>query len=462
MTARSSQLWRRPVVPLVERFDAALLADTGQGREQLRLLEQRAANDPNLHTAVRSPFLLRPTFLHAPEKESLERDIGALSRLMLSLPERLFGGDVGKMCDVLGFSPGQRAAIEATWSDADVILTRADILRDAVGFKVVEVNLHASLGGIDCGPWHRAFLELPFFADLVAAEQLTYVDPVDGVAGALRTAGRKRGLGSFPSVALVDWPTSYPHLAARLDRLAKLLRLRGLDAFSAHAGQLRHRAGHLYAGNRRVDILYRIFVIEDLPDNPALLGPILAAHRAGNLVLAMSFLAELVGNKGCLALLSDPAHDSDLDTAERALVQRIVPWTRFVKQGGVTWRTRKVDLETLCDEARNELVLKPVGGYAARGVVPGWTREPAAWRAAVAGAVGKPWVLQERVEPVPERMPRVSADGIDFIEFDANWGVFGVAGTYNGTMIRAIPSAHRDVISTSNGASVGCCFHQRS
>lgn len=446
---------------LADELNEALLADPVGCRDQLRTLTERVGADPHLRAGASSGLLLRPALLTGPECVRLERDLATLNGLLLSLPDRLYGGNVGAMCDALGFTPVQRSAIEETGHDEVVLLSRTDLLRFPGGFRVIEVNLHSSLGGLDSGPWHRALLGVPIFADFAVTNRLTFIDPLDGVAGALRAAARRRGLPSFPCVAIVAWPTSYPSLEARLGRLARLLGVRGFDAFACHAGELSVRAGHLHARGRRVDIMYRIFIIDDVSRQPALLAPVLAAHRAGNLVLVMSFLAELLGNKGALALLADPANAHVFDAREWATLLRLIPWTRAVRPGPVDWQGEQIELVELAELAQHDLILKPVGGYGARGVTPGWAVERATWRAAVSKAIGQGWILQERVRSVPELVPMLTADGIELREVDLNWGAFLVGDRYNGMMIRAVPSLDQRVISTSTGALIGGCFFQR-
>lgn len=426
---------------LADELNAALLAGGGQ----LGTFAQRSRTDPALQAGETAGMMLRPAILTGAEHARLGADLTTLTGLLTTLPERLFGGDVDAMAEALGFPAVQRAAIEATWPD-EVRLSRTDLMRTAEGFQAIEVNLHSSLGGLDSGPWHRAYLQVPAFADFAAAHRLTYLDPLDGVAGALRSAARRRGLGAFPRVALVDWPTSYPKVEARLHRLARLLSARGFDAFACHAAQLGVRNGRLHAEGRPIDIVYRIFVIEHVSQQPGLLAPLLAAHRAGTVLLVMGFGAELLGNKGALALLS--ANAGTFSAQERAAVHRLVPWTRFLRA------------EHLAEAAarREDSILKPVGGYGARGIVAGWAVTDAAWRAALVDAVGEPWILQRRVRAVPERVPLQTAGEVALGEVDVNWGAFVVDDRYSGMMIRAVPAGGEALISTSTGALIGGCF----
>lgn len=436
---------------VAERLHAALLEDRTRGREAVRALQERAARDPYLKTTADSRMLGRPLFLAASERDALERDLSGLVDLLLDLPDRLFDGDVAAMCDMTGLDAHQRAAVQATWRDRDVVLSRADLLRGADGFRAIEVNVHSSLGGIDSGPWHRAFLSQALYREFLAAEGLAYVDPLDGVARALRSATQRRRLGDRPTVAIVDWPTTFPLYAPRLRRLARLLEAHGFSAFACHAGELELRDGRLVHGSREIDVLYRIFLLGDVPEAPDLLDPILAAHASGTLLLAMGFAAELVGNKASLALLSEGVEGSGFGDAERALVRRLVPWTRLTLSAGE-------GLAELAVRRREQLVLKPADGHAARDVLLGSATSPREWRAAVDRAIGAFWVLQERVRPLTELVPSVDTGDLGFDEVEVNWGVFVMSGRYGGTMLRAAPAARAGLIGAAHTAAIGCCF----
>lgn len=445
---------------LTERLNASMLRDPDGGRAALRLLQERAARDNYLQTNPPSPLLTRPGLLTGEERDSIEHDLSIIVDLLLELPERLFDGDIGDVCETSGLDPAQRAAVEATWRDRNVVLSRADLLRDRAGFKAIEINIHSCVGGIESGPWHRAFEDLPVFEEFIAAEGLDYVDPIVGVAQTLRAVADARQLGPRPTVAVVEWPTAYGVYGERMRRISHLLEPHGFSAFACHAGELGLRDGRLVCGDRAIDILFRTFVLADVPQAPALLDPILEAHRNGTVVLAMGFAAELVGNKASLALLSDSAERGLFSAQEQAVVRRSVPWTRMVRRGATFWRGGRVDLRDVALREQSRLVLKPAGGYAGRGVLLGWRVSPRAWQAAIDEAMGGFWVLQERVRPVTERVPRIDDESQDlgFEEVDINWGVFIMNGRYGGAILRAIPSARGGVISAEHDAALAGCF----
>ncbi|MDR6226584.1 glutathionylspermidine synthase family protein [Desmospora profundinema] len=407
--------------------------------------------------------LLRPLFHTAEDLKRLEEDIVHLFQLMFHIPDRLFEGDVSKMCDLLGLNSLQKKVVESTWVHQEVLIGRADLYKDKSGsFKLLEFNVHSSTGGLENAEFNRVLLHHPFFRDFVNEESLSFIDSVDGVAEALWDASIKRGLGNRPKVAIVDWPSTYPAMVKKMDRFAGLLRKRGFDAFSCHLGELDYRDGVLYADSTPVDILYRTFVIDEITETPSLLKPVLEAVRDDRVLLVMSFVAELVGNKGVLAFLSDPRYQKSFNDDERRLIDRFVPWTRFVQPGMTDWNGEQMDITEILLEQQSEMVLKPVCGFGGMGVQLGWCLSPDEWKELVERILnGKTlYVMQKRVHPELEPMLFLTSQGIQEHKVMINWGVFTANGRYNGSFARGTISEGDAVVNVSRGAATGCVFHQ--
>jgi len=74
-------------------------------------------------------------------------------------------------------------------------------------------------------------------------------------------------------------------------------------------------------------------------------APLMAAVERGTVCLVSRLDADLHGNKGMLALLSDDRHRDRFDASELALLDRFLPWTRLararVTDRSACWRTHR-------------------------------------------------------------------------------------------------------------------------
>jgi hypothetical protein len=177
----------------------------------------------------------------------------------------------------------------------------------------------------------------------------------------------------------------------------------------------------------------------------SLVEPIFRAHENGTVVLWTPMESTLFGNKGCLALLSDPANRSAFSMDELALVDRVLPWTRAV--------TGTIDDDTMAHlmDRREQLILKPNAKYGGAGIVAGWETDPDQWRYAVTGAAEAGCVVQQRVRPRHE--PVIDPATGRLRQWQAVWGVFVTPIGYAGTFARALPADESAVIGVSANPS---------
>jgi hypothetical protein len=457
---------------------AATSTERGLTRRYLRSAAARAdlsgyADSELLGVAYGGRLLDRPVFLEADQQAGLAADVAATFDLLAGLPARLFGGSLTAMARAVGMTPLQAEAVRRGCADVPLRLGRADLYQEAGGFRLLEFNTGSALGGFDNAELNRAFLRDPDLAAFVAAEGLEFTDTLRGIADTIRAACAGLDAPSRPVVALVDWPRSFPELERRLGFMARLLDPLGFEAVPCHVGQLEERGGMLFVRGRRIDIVYRFFVIADLldgPDAPAVMEPVLAAAERGTVRLFAPLDLDVYGSKAALALLSDEGHRSAFTPAELRLIDRFLPWTRRLHPGPVHVDGQETDLLPYVLAHRDELVLKPNMLYAGLGVVPGWTTDAAEWERHVRSASGGPFVVQRRVRPVAERFPAAGrcaepgagpagAGSARSAEMFLNWGVYLVSGGYGGALVRATADPEAGVVGMATGAKAGCCFH---
>ncbi|HEX2301763.1 MAG TPA: hypothetical protein VHH34_25215 [Pseudonocardiaceae bacterium] len=454
----------RTGLDLQRRYAHLLAADPASARG----LTDAATNSELLRVGYGNGFLPAPVFLTGEERRRLAEDLTTVYALLRALPERLFGGDHRRFAAAVGMTPTQIEVSTRTGTGGLEPLGRADLYRTQDGFQLLELNITSALGGFENAEINRAMLAHPALREFIETHGLSSVDTLAGIVAVLRRDCAPFLTRDRPVVALVDWPDSYPTYGPRLGVWARMLTAFGLDAVPCHVGHLEADAGSLRIAGRRVDVVFRFFLTEEIatPADFAMVSPILDAAERGTVGLFCRMDAELYGNKGALALLSDEESRDAFSAAELTCLDRFLPWTRPVRRGLVCDpRGDLVDLCAFAVEHQDQLILKPTLLHGGSGIVPGWTVARDRWQAALEEAVSAPgWVLQQRVRPVAE--PFYDPDRDEVRDFFLNWGVFLVSTEttgsdgYGGCIVRGSPSPDVGVVSMREGARVGCCFHE--
>jgi hypothetical protein len=431
----------------------------GLGADDLRNAEPESEMS---HAFYGGRNLPRPLFLGHAEKEQLHADLVNVRSALAALPDRLFGGDTAAFARAVGMTELQVRAIESGRSREVTRQARADMYADERGFRLLEFNMGSSLGGMDNADLMRRLLAHPVLAEFVETHRLEYVDTLREQVNDIFT---ESGFdpSSFPTMAMVDWPSSFGDLEPYMRLYAERFRELGLNAYPCHIGQLSYHDGAVWLGDRKVDIIDRMFMIEDVlesPDAPGLMFPLLEAGMRGEVAICMPMDSHLCSSKGALAMLSDEANRSRLAPTELASLDRILPWTRMVRPGPVTLEDgRRVDLLEYALSHRDDLALKPTAMHGGNGVVCGWQGDVTAeaWAEQVRAAMDGPYVIQRRVRPVPEMFP---ADDGGLEPWVVCWGVFTVDRGYGGAYARAFRAdADVHVFSLGAGATVGSALH---
>jgi hypothetical protein len=422
-----------------------------------------AAASPLLRTAYEGAFLTRPAFLDNDEVRGLESDLCRLYDLLVSLPERISSGDLRGYAAAAGLNTAQIEAVERLRSDRPPRLGRADLYQDSEGFKVLEFNLGSPLGGLENPELNRAMLASPVLAEFAQQEHLGFRDTVASVARTVLRSCHHSQAETRPVMAIVDTPAYFAKVGRRLQGLARLFRGHGLDAFACDASQLTVAGDRVVADGRTIDVIYRFFALEDLQTGVyelELFEPILRAHERGRLVVVAPFDTELYGTKRAFALLTDDRWRAAYPVEDRTLLDRLLPWTRELRTGRITVGADEVDLVEYCREHQSELVLKPLLLHGGAGVVPGWQVPEDVWRQELQRGLRDGHVVQRRVRPQSEPFldPATGAD----VDVVLNWGVFVDDAGYAGAFVRGCPDPDVGVVSRDVGASVGCCFTQRT
>jgi hypothetical protein len=408
----------------------------------------------------RKNYLSRPIFLGHAESQQLNADLQHLRAALVSLPDRMYDGDIAAFGKAMGITDDQIAAVQRCYTGSPTQLARADMYATDTGLRLMEFNMGSGVGGAENSAFCRTLLRHPLLAEFAREHRLHYADTTGEELGLiLAETGFERG--SSPMVAVVTWPEHYAQVGGLLRSITQTWRKRGIDAHACHLGQLKSRNERLWLRGRPVDIIFRIFLIEHLlePGGHDLIDPVIDAVARGEVAMFTPLDSQLFGSKTALAMLSDHANRELFSAAELAAFDRILPWTRLVRPGPVTLEDgTEVDLLDYAASHADDLLLKPAMMHGGLGIVAGWQPGLSAqtWRDGLVSAMGGPYVIQRRVRPVPELFPGA---GGELVPWAVTWGVFTFPSGYGGVFARAFPVDSQYTIALAGtGLSVGGCL----
>jgi hypothetical protein len=152
-----------------------------------------------------------------------------------------------------------------------------------------------------------------------------------------------------------------------------------------------------------------------------------------------------------LALVCDPEHRTAFSGTEQRLIDRLLPWTRTLRDVRTEFDGERVDLVEFCREHQHSLILKPGAGYSGIGVVAGWEASRQEWATLLCRGIGGPFIVQRRVIPTPEDIVHPGTGELEQVL--AAWGVFISEDGYAGGAIRTAPSGGGAIINFGGNPS---------
>jgi hypothetical protein len=226
--------------------------------------------------------------------------------------------------------------------------------------------------------------------------------------GAILHGYRQWGGQRNPQIAIVDWqdvPTLNEHEITR-----QYVERNGLHAVLADPRALEYRNGVLWAGDFRIDLLYKRVLFSELIRQMGVDNPIVQAVRDRAVYITNSFSCKLMAKKASLAFISDERNAHLFTPVEQAAIDAHIPWTRRVSERKTTYNHHEIDLLPFIVGNRERLVLKPNDEYGGKGVVLGWECSAQDWVGALHDALVNPFVVQERVHTVVRDFPMMLDD----------------------------------------------------
>jgi uncharacterized circularly permuted ATP-grasp superfamily protein len=322
---------------------------------------------------------------------------------------------------------------------------------DALSLHFVEYNAETPAGMAYEDQLSEAFLELEPMHRFAESHHIQPLHVRNHLLDALLTAYEEFGGQHQPQVAIIDWsdvPTLNEHELCR-----EYFEAKGYRTLLADPRALEYRHGHLWAGDFRIDLIYKRVLCSELVVRMGLENPVVRAVSERAVCMSNAFSSKLMAKKASFAFISDERNSFLFDDEERAAIEAHIPWTRRVQDRRTDFHGQQVDLLAFVAEYRERFVLKPNDDYGGHGVIIGWECAEEEWMATLRQAQTTPYVVQERVGACVQNFPSIVNGQLDISPrlVDADPFVFTGATTH-GCLTRLSTSALLNV--TAGGGSV--------
>lgn len=431
--------------------------------ERIEQLKHFADDLPPWTRTYPTTQLTWPTFVGPEKLRQIKRAPEKLCRLVKSLPERIFHGDAGRISDFYHY--GDASLIELLLEEPNGIkgaIARCDFIDGPAGFKCCEVNMSASIGGLESRFWEQKYFTHPTISTFIAECGIhpSHHDSLQSLCNHVVEDTVSNGIcdDGVLNVAVMYPAHATPGEAGvrkAQEVYAGLLRATGVGArgrvvFCGGAGELSVKNCCLYYGDLRIHAVLN-YIADVLPQQ------IYWCHKAGALSLYNGALTRMMSDKRNLALLSEFGDSEAFDEEERKIIHDHVPWSRVVVEGKTTYRGETVSFPDFLIASRDRLVLKLGIGYAGKEIFVGRFTPADEWNRQVQEAVSHGgWMVQEYVEGYPY----LYADGEGNVRpQNVVWGLFCFGSRYGGGYLRMLPrGVRRGVVNSGGGAVEGPIF----
>jgi hypothetical protein len=262
-----------------------------------------------------------------------------------------------------------------------------------------------------------------------------------------------------PQIAIVDWrevPTwsEFEILKMRFEKLQ-------VPVVLADPRDLIFDGKTLAARGKKIDLVYRRVLINDIVARPKECEALVKAHAANAVCVLNSFRCKIPHVKAFFAVLTDEKNSGLFSKNERDAIQQHVPWTRVVADVKTTHYGEPIELLPYIRKQRENLVLKPSDEYGGTGVTLGWETSDKDWDATIekaiaavrAGGDAGCWIVQERIAIRREIFPYITPGGdVEYKDMLVDFAPYLFRGKLAGFLTRLSATGLANV--TSGGGQV--------
>ena len=431
------------------------LRDSSQFTE--KFYERLRARKLTFGNRVHCPFL-RPFFL-SPQDETRVR---VVAETMAELGERVVSAAMNDPALLGQFHLraeelrlvrlGKNAGPASTASRLDAFLLPESL-------KFAEYNGESPAGAGYTEVLAEIFRELPVMKEFIKKHEIhSYPLSAKLLDALVMSYLDWGGTTKRPQMLITDWrevPT-WSEFEILKERFEKM----GVPVELADPRELQFDGKQLIANGKKIDLVYRRVLMNDMVARPAECKALVDAVAANVVCMANQFRCKIPHVKAFFAVLTDEQNDGLFSFGQRELIRKHVPWTRVVADVRTSHYGSPVELLAFLRSERQNLVMKPSDEYGGTGVTLGWETNESDWDRTIEKAIasaqqpnGGCWIVQERIPIRREVFPWIQPDGkVEFRDMLVDFAPYLFRGKLCGFLTRLSATGLANV--TSGGGQI--------
>ena len=341
---------------------------------------------------------LRPTFLTEASYNAIQDTVYLIRQAILSIAAACFN-DRHTLIHGLGMEEWE---IELASIPTNVIrlsaLSRMDSFLTKKSFKFVELNGENPAGIAYLHELGKIYRSLPLFKKFESIHPVRFVSPLEHTYAAMGFIYHEQfdGDKEHPSIAIVDKldvPTIHEF------RLLQLyFQRKGHTCVIVDPRELTCKDGWIYAGDTRIDILYRRLLLNEFYEMKDECSAFLQGYLAQKTCYLNTFRTKLVHKKAIFSFLTDERYTRYLTREQQEAIHQHIPWTRMLRNEKTTFRGLHIDLVDFVRHNKKYFVIKPNDEYGGKGVTLGFSATQQEWDEAISHSMTAKYVVQEVVD----------------------------------------------------------------
>lgn len=427
-------------------------------------------NSTKIHEIFRNfkyPISSWPVVIPNEMSKELQAVSTTIPRLMQEIIPLYFKNDTQKVADFYFEGNTMHAEFAMLCLAKKIeISSRLDLTYTDEGFKILEVNMGSSIGGMEFQNFEPLIKDLhtPLQDSNTEVEyvfrntQSIYIQfLIDQIQASVEN------IHDEINIFLVTADSkSTPEIQATQSFFNELLvnalhkvNKRG-KAYMDTLHSLKYTNDQLYYNNHRIHgVLIFDFALNDMSMD------IFRAFTTDKVYFPDHFGTKLLRDKRNLMLLRILAAKETFSTAENELILRHIPWTQVIKNEIVSYDDISVNLIELLKQNKDKFVIKIADGLQGTGVFIGKYTTKENWSAVIEEAlINKKYIAQELCESLDFWAPN---DIHKWVRNKLIWGSFGFGKTYAGVWVRmSANKSDSGVINSATGAIEAIVYeHQK-